>query len=195
MIRLLILATSFLRAQTLAQALREDERFDIAAIRTVLPSQPPGPLDVLVTIGLRPAQIPRWNLPVVALANAVHSQPDLARSIYACLPENAPTLTIAAAILAAAQDLVVLTSEQANVHLPPSELVTRDHLEPEPLTHRELQVVRLLASGLGNKQLAEQLNISSHTVKFHVAQILAKLGATTRTEAVSIAIRSGLIPL
>lgn len=195
MIRLLIFATSLLRAQTLADALSEDERFDIAAIRTVLTSQPPGPLDVLVTIGLSPAQIPQWNLPVVALANAAQSQPDPSGAIHACLPESSSVPTIAAAIVAAAQDLVILTREQANAHLSRPELATSDHPEPEPLTLRELQVLRLLASGLSNKQLAEQLGISNHTAKFHVAQILAKLDAATRTEAVSTAIRSGLIPL
>jgi len=65
----------------------------------------------------------------------------------------------------------------------------------EPLTARELDVLRLLALGLANKQIAVRLKISDHTVKFHVAAILGKLGAASRTEAVAIGIRTGLILL
>lgn len=65
----------------------------------------------------------------------------------------------------------------------------------EPLTPREGEVLQRLASGLGNKQIADQLHISEHTVKFHVASILGKLGAGTRTEAVALGIRQGLVLL
>ncbi|HYR85759.1 MAG TPA: response regulator transcription factor [Terriglobia bacterium] len=65
----------------------------------------------------------------------------------------------------------------------------------EPLTARETEVLRLLADGLGNKEIAVQLNISEHTIKFHIRSILGKLGASSRTEAVSRGLRSGLIEL
>jgi DNA-binding NarL/FixJ family response regulator len=65
----------------------------------------------------------------------------------------------------------------------------------EALTPREGEVLQMLASGLGNKEIAAKLAISEHTVKFHVASILGKLGATSRTEAVSLGIRRGLIML
>ena len=65
----------------------------------------------------------------------------------------------------------------------------------EPLTHREQEVLELLAEGLPNKAIAAQLRISDQTVKFHVASIAAKLGATNRTEAVRIALRRGLLTL
>ena len=65
----------------------------------------------------------------------------------------------------------------------------------ERLTARELEVLRLLALGLANKQIAARLRISDHTVKFHVAAILGKLGAGSRTEAVAIGIRTGLVLL
>jgi DNA-binding NarL/FixJ family response regulator len=65
----------------------------------------------------------------------------------------------------------------------------------EPLTPRESEVLQMLASGLANKEIAARLAISEHTVKFHVASILGKLGAGSRTEAVSLGIRRGLILL
>jgi DNA-binding NarL/FixJ family response regulator len=63
----------------------------------------------------------------------------------------------------------------------------------EPLTSREREVLQLLARGLGNKEIAAGLKISEHTVKFHVASILGKLGASTRTEAVTVGLRRGLV--
>jgi len=63
----------------------------------------------------------------------------------------------------------------------------------EALTPRELQVLQLLAAGLGNKEVASRLEISEHTAKFHVAAIMGKLGAASRTEAVTLGIRHGLI--
>jgi DNA-binding NarL/FixJ family response regulator len=65
----------------------------------------------------------------------------------------------------------------------------------EPLTDRELEVLELVAEGLSNKMIAHRLGISEHTVKTHVASIFAKLGASSRTEAVSRAIRRGLVML
>ena len=65
----------------------------------------------------------------------------------------------------------------------------------EPLSERELEVLDLLAEGLSNKLIAHRLTISEHTVKTHIASILAKLGASNRTEAVSQAIRRGLVML
>lgn len=65
----------------------------------------------------------------------------------------------------------------------------------ETLTARESEVLQLLAEGLPNKAIAERLNISEHTAKFHVNAILGKLGAQNRTEAVTRAVRAGLILL
>jgi DNA-binding NarL/FixJ family response regulator len=65
----------------------------------------------------------------------------------------------------------------------------------ETLTPREREVLSLLADGLGNKEIATRLGISEHTIKFHIRSILAKLGASSRTEAVSRGLRGGLIEL
>jgi DNA-binding NarL/FixJ family response regulator len=70
-------------------------------------------------------------------------------------------------------------------------------LEPftEHLTARETVVLRLMASGLGNKEIASRLDISEHTVKFHVSSVLAQLGAASRTEAVTIGIVRCLVSI
>jgi DNA-binding NarL/FixJ family response regulator len=65
----------------------------------------------------------------------------------------------------------------------------------EALTRREHDVLRLMAEGLGNKQIAERLGITEHTAKFHVHTILGKLGTRSRTEAVVYAARLGLIAI
>jgi DNA-binding NarL/FixJ family response regulator len=65
----------------------------------------------------------------------------------------------------------------------------------EPLTPREVDVLELLAEGLPNKAIADRLQISDQTVKFHVASISSKLGAANRTDAVRRAVRRGLITL
>jgi len=68
-------------------------------------------------------------------------------------------------------------------------------LPDEALTAREREVLELLSRGLPNKLIARRLQISEHTVKFHVSSIYAKLGATSRTDAVSRGVRRGLITL
>jgi NarL family two-component system response regulator LiaR len=74
--------------------------------------------------------------------------------------------------------------------------VTRDaQPEPDLLTERELDVLRLMAQGQMNKEIAAALVISERTVKFHVSAILSKLGAGNRTEAVTLAAQQGLIEL
>jgi len=65
----------------------------------------------------------------------------------------------------------------------------------DELTERELEVLRLLAQGMPNKEIAAQLVISERTAKFHVSSIMGKLGATNRTEAVALAAQHGLITL
>jgi DNA-binding NarL/FixJ family response regulator len=65
----------------------------------------------------------------------------------------------------------------------------------EPLTTRELEVLELMGQGLPNKQIARTLQISEHTVKFHISAIFAKLGAASRTDAVGRAVRQGILAL
>lgn len=114
------------------------------------------------------------------------------------LPRDASEQEIIAAVAAAAADLVVLHSAVAMALLPvePAAVgVASAAALIEPLTSRELEVLRLVSEGLGNKGISRRLGISEHTVKFHMGSIMAKLSAASRTEAVTQAARRGLIML
>jgi two-component system, NarL family, response regulator YdfI len=118
----------------------------------------------------------------------------------AILPRSAGRAEILAAIGAAMQGLSVLPAELLRTLLAASDAPAATALDrsgpPGPeLTQRELDVLTALADGASNKAIARRLNISFHTVKFHVASILAKLDAESRTEAVAQAARRGLVML
>ena len=74
---------------------------------------------------------------------------------------------------------------------PPSPAQPTAQPQPEPLTARELEVLRLVALGSTNRDIAERLVVTERTVKFHVSAILAKLGARNRTEAVALGKQTG----
>lgn len=111
----------------------------------------------------------------------------LRAGIRGVLPADATPAEIEAAVQAVHAGLVVSTPELARE--PEPDALT------DPLSARELEVLDLVAEGLSNKLIAHRLNISEHTVKTHVASIFAKLGASSRTEAVSQAVRRGLVML
>ena len=113
----------------------------------------------------------------------------------AVLPSGLAGPEIVAAIEAAAAGFVVLDAIGLETLLrAPSAVLSRSsEALVEALTPRELDVLHLLAAGLANKEIASRLEISEHTVKFHVASIMGKLGAASRTEAVTLGIRHGLI--
>ncbi|SPE29489.1 Two component transcriptional regulator, LuxR family [Acidobacteriia bacterium SbA2] len=119
----------------------------------------------------------------------------LRAGVRAVLPSGIDGPEIAAAIEAAAAGLTVLESASLALLLraPGALRKGTSGAFVEPLTDRELEVLELVAAGLGNKEVASRLEISEHTVKFHVASIMGKLGAGSRTEAVTLAIRHGLI--
>jgi NarL family two-component system response regulator YdfI len=120
----------------------------------------------------------------------------LRAGVRAILPSDISSEQLIAALKAAAAGLVVTHPAEIAAILPVAEPASRALAElAEPLTPRESEVLQMLASGLGNKEIAARLSISEHTVKFHVASILGKLGASTRTEAVSIGIRRALVLL
>jgi DNA-binding NarL/FixJ family response regulator len=112
------------------------------------------------------------------------------------LSTNATTSEIVAAIEAAAAGLVVLSPDVVGVLLPNSPNSPKSlPALAQDLTPREIEVLQMLAEGMGNKAIARQLTISEHTVKFHVSSIFSKLNASSRTEAVTLGARQGLILL
>ena len=123
--------------------------------------------------------------------------PALRAGVHAVLPRDATASEILTAIQAASTGLVVLPAATLSALLATQPAPTRASATAtgQTLTAREVEVLRMLAEGLGNKMIARQLGISDHTVKFHVGSILTKLNAASRTEAVTIGARQGLISL
>lgn len=119
-------------------------------------------------------------------------------SVRAVLAREAAAAEIVAAVVGAAAGLAVLPVAVANTLAPaPPPAPIAASLTPDggPLTPREIEILGMLAEGLGNKIIARRLGISDHTVKFHVGSIMGKLGAGSRTEAVTLGVRRGLIML
>ena len=120
----------------------------------------------------------------------------LRAGVRAILPGGMSPDQIVAGLEAAAAGLIVLHPAEVDAMFPAAEPASSPLAELiEPLTPRESEVLQMLASGLANKEIATRLAISEHTVKFHVASILGKLGAASRTEAVTLGIRHGLVLL
>jgi len=113
----------------------------------------------------------------------------------AILPRDAMPGEIVASIEAAAAGLYVLSPEILGRLLGARKPLRRaaSGVPFEILTLREIEVLAMLAEGLGNKEIARQLDISDNTVKFHLSSIFGKLGATNRTEAVMFGMRHGFI--
>ena len=136
---------------------------------------------------------------VIALID--NPEPDWVRAVlsvpvHAILARDSGVDDLWLALQAADAGLVLLhpTSARGLTATSFSETKNDDGLIEE-LTGRERQVLRLVSSGFGNKEIAERLAISEHTVKFHISSILGKLNVASRTEAVSLGIKRGIIPI
>ena len=163
--------------------------------------------DVLVVVSeasnpalKRLARQDEGSLAVLLLADDLQSAQELARMpwrAWGVLPFDVSGEELQAAIHALSQGLLVgwpafmrpVLGRLLNAEAEEGEALV------EALTERENQVLQLLARGLANKQIAVQLGISEHTVKFHVSSIYIKLGATNRTEAVRKGLQRGLVLL
>jgi two-component system, NarL family, response regulator YdfI len=211
-IRVFIVATSPLIRAGL-QSMLADRRFDIVGSAADLESISGQLVDVepdvvLIEIAadahedllnmLEDAEIAR-KYAVVVLSEQPRADllsKALRAGVRAVLPRDVTPEQLRAALEAAAAGLVVVHPSEVNAGLQAPAAVSSPARElPEPLTPREREVLQMISAGLGNKEIAGRLSISEHTVKFHVASILGKLGASTRTEAVSIGIRHGLVLL
>jgi NarL family two-component system response regulator YdfI len=137
-----------------------------------------------------------FSLPIVLLLDtqdAALLNSALHVGVRGVISRDATPEEIESAIQAVHVGLIVIASESLPDLLPDARPVAE--ALAEPLSGRELEVLDVIAEGLSNKLIAHRLGISEHTVKTHVAAIFAKLGASTRTEAVSLAIRRGLVML
>jgi DNA-binding NarL/FixJ family response regulator len=130
-------------------------------------------------------------------ANAARLVAGLERRAWGLLPLDSSAEELLAAVHALHTGLVVgspVIMETLLRRLPAAESQV-SAAGDDALTEREAEVLQLLAQGLANKQIAARLGISEHTVKFHVSAIYAKLGAASRTEAVRLGVRQGLVIL
>ncbi len=182
-IRVLVALADRRRAEELAAYLGEAE--DISATLADEPTASGGSFDACVSDGSR--AIPA--LPTVRLGDGAASiEPG-----QASLRISSDEALIAAAIRLVTAGYAVGTMADS---MRPAAAVSNGmpmHRPVGALTHREQQVVALLAEGASNKLIARRLDISVHTAKFHVAAILEKLGAVNRTDAIAIAMREGLV--
>jgi DNA-binding NarL/FixJ family response regulator len=143
--------------------------------------------DVLLTdTAARNTRVPALVL-VRDAAGATAALANGARGVL--LRESAPR-RMHAALRAVAEGAMVIDEDLGNAILPHARAIVK---MIEPLTARELEVLQLLAGGLTNKEIAARIDVTGHTVKFHINGILGKLGASTRTEAVVEAARRGII--
>ncbi|HKV95181.1 MAG TPA: response regulator transcription factor [Candidatus Angelobacter sp.] len=136
-----------------------------------------------------------------AIALIDNPEPDWVRAalllpVHAILARDSSVDDLRLALQAADAGLVLLHPTSARGLTAANFSETRDDSGlVDELTGRECQVLRLVSSGFGNKEIANRLAISEHTVKFHVSSILSKLNVASRTEAVSLGIKRGIIAI
>jgi DNA-binding NarL/FixJ family response regulator len=220
MIRVLVCANTAKELAELEAVIRDSEAGSLQLVGSSLGRVRLGELieeaspDVLLELGhvddsdddLQPAELPDASIARVLLvseselADAMAGMRSGETAIRGVLPEWSSEREIRAALEAVAEGLLVLHPNFADRSLALSTQPARDmnrHIDPadQTLSPREREILNLLAAGLGNKQIASQLNISEHTVKFHVTSVFNKLNASSRAEAVAIGARRGLILL
>jgi DNA-binding CsgD family transcriptional regulator len=197
LIRVAIIADLLSHAHALADLLAQDERIEIVAASDRFSAAMEGIediTDVLIVAGLMPDKLPFRGPPIVMVNDGPVRENLFKQDVRAWLPNAASRAELSAAVFAAEANLHVLTADQIERRTKSAPFPATNET-PENLTRRELEVLRTLANGSGNKEIAERLGISENTVKFHIAQITAKLGAHSRTEAVAIGMKRGLVPV
>jgi two-component system, NarL family, response regulator YdfI len=197
-IRTLIVTASEQDTLDLIDLVSEDERIEVvgtAASPDRLSGHDDMHADVALVSAVPVSRLSSLKIPTVLLTDKAYDSKDYRGWVRARLPNNATPAEVVAALLAVAHGFTVLTPSQARKALDIASAPDDMAEVVESLTHRELEVLRMMARGSSNKEIADELGISNHTVKFHVASILGKLQSSTRTEAVSIGIRRGLVPI
>lgn len=196
-LRVAVVARELMQRQALHQLIRQSPALQLATSgATIAQLDAQAAIDALL---LHPGTPPEFALidlalateqPLVVLLDRVPAEiaESLLRAGASVLSAGASPSAFAAALHCAAAGLVALDPTYA--------ISVRPRTAPdlvEPLTAREREVLALLANGLANRDIAGALAISTHTAKYHVAQVLAKLRADSRAHAVAIALREGLV--
>ncbi len=206
-IRIAVAATSAVRRAGLESIIRSQAEFHLAgsfgAAASVVSFARSTELDVLVidTDSIRDLLLEPTSDAAIVLLTEVTEARSISRllrsGVRAILSRESDPDDVLSAIYASYDGLVLLstpTAESLAALFGDQPLEVEAELSEE-ITSRETDVLRMLAQGLVNKDIAARLGISEHTVKFHISSILDKLGASTRTEAVTLGIRRGLIPI
>lgn len=206
-IRIAVAATSAVRRAGLESIIRSQAEFHLAgsfgAVASLVSFARSTELDVIVidTDSIRDLLIEPTSDAAIVLLTEVTEARSISRllrsGVRAILSRESDPDDVLSAIYASYDGLVLLstpTAESLAALFGDQPLEVEAELSEE-ITSRETDVLRMLAQGLVNKDIAARLGISEHTVKFHISSILDKLRASTRTEAVTLGIRRGLIPI
>jgi DNA-binding NarL/FixJ family response regulator len=206
-IHLAILAPTPALRSGLRALLAVDERIEVlteAAMLNELDEM--DGLDVLLIAGIENAieplhrslqeiQSPPAILVLSDESNIARALASLPSRAWGLLPPDVGEEELLAAVVSVHEGLLTASPALMQPLLGLIAEITEVEEMAEELTDREAEVLQLLAQGMANKQIALRLNISEHTVKFHVSAIYSKLGVTNRTEAVRRGARLGLIVL
>jgi DNA-binding NarL/FixJ family response regulator len=179
-----------LEAAARANGVFVDGASDVTALQRLLDRQP---VDVVLADGLSAEEFGDHAARLIVLADDSDAADLALAGAAAVLPRDASAETIGAAIMLVGQGLRLLPDLALQTLVGEDSAATSD--EAPALTPREREVLAAMADGASNKVIARRLGISFHTAKFHVASILTKLDADTRTEALARAARMGLVML
>ncbi len=161
-----------------------------------LPTEMAG-IDVLVVTSVDVLQSHEGEVgPVLLLTDSQDEAMQLTENpVWGVLPLDASREELSAALHALGEGLWVGSPALAGrlMEHPPARAFEAGEPVNDTLTGREVEVLQLAAEGLANKQIALALNISEHTVKFHLSSLYAKLGVTSRTEAIRAGVRQGRV--
>ena len=192
-----MVANTLRAAEDLAAALHEDDLVEVVRADTLRPGyRPDQAADVVIALSVVPPAMPPSSPKIVLVSKNGPLQRN--NSVRASLRLDALPGEIAAAAVAAHAGLYALTSDQLQALPDAADHERRVHeysIVEERLTPREVEVLRMMADGASNKEIGAELGISNNTAKYHVAQVLAKLGAGSRAEAVRVGIQRGLVLL
>ncbi|MGG6264803.1 response regulator transcription factor [Leptolyngbya sp. AN03gr2] len=194
MIRVFIIAQSIVTQAGLTALLTPDLDIAGSAVRPASISSAIAASEATVILGEQDAiaEVSEVEIPIVLLLDDSSAISELLQSgIRSILPSDVSREQLLEAIKATSAGLTVIHPDLMESMLIPSVRST----EPAPLTPREIEVLTMLAEGLGNKAIAQHLNLSEHTVKFHISSIFSKLDVSSRTEAVILGAKQGWILL